>query len=454
MLLSRRTKKRLLLVALVAFIGGALYVSLEEGEITVLKHDISKISNLKEDIVATWTRIPKVYIYSLPPKFNRDIVNCLEDAKFPTYCLHLDNGGIGKLLYREGEMGVFHTNQFSLEVILHNQLLHSRYRTMSPEEADIFYIPAYMGVSRYCKTSETVIKLQEELFKVIHSMPYLRQGKPHLSALAKIEREQAAPDYPLLQNPNCRNVTYVAIEKDYNQKYRQSLGLENQRIIVAPYPSYVHLYNAKSAPQAISSPGLGARQVLMFIAAGVKTNQFRQRVLDQMSHRVTDVSFEQIVDVLKQQEQKMPTGVFLNTMECHSGHENITIGWMQKSVFCLQPPGDSPTRKSFYDSIQSGCIPVIFRFADQNVEYPFQRVLNYTDFSVAIDSARIERQEKIEDILKVIPKDEVKRLHQNVLKVARMLQYSVVESGTSDQLRSRKDALDMIMGEVKHMYNR
>ncbi|XP_046563617.1 probable xyloglucan galactosyltransferase GT17 [Haliotis rubra] len=453
MFISRRAKKRLLLVALVALIGGVLYVNLEEVEITVLKGDIFKISNLKEDIVATWTRIPKVYIYSLPPKFNRDILNCVQNEMYPTYCLHLQNGGIGKLLYREGEMGVFHTNQFSLEVILHNQLLQSRYRTMSPEEADIFYIPAYMGILRYCKTPETVTQLQEELFKVIHSMPYLRQGKPHLSALAKIEREQAAHDYPLLQNPNCRNVTYVAIEKDFNQKYRKFLGLENQRIIVAPYPSYVHLYNAKSAPREISSPGLGKRELLMFIAAGVKSNQFRQRVLDQMSHRVTDVSFDQIVDVLKQQKQEMPIGVYLNTVECHTGHANITIGWMQKSVFCLQPPGDSPTRKSFYDSIQSGCIPVIFRFADQNVEYPFQRVLNYTDFTVAIDSARIERQEKIQDILIAIPKEEVKRLHQNVLKVARMLQYNVIESGTSDQPRSYKDALDMIMEEVQHMFN-
>ena len=30
------------------------------------------------------------------------------------------------------------------------------------------------------------------------------------------------------------------------------------------------------------------------------------------------------------------------------------------SVFCLQPPGDMPSRKSVFDSILSGCIPVLF----------------------------------------------------------------------------------------------
>ena len=30
------------------------------------------------------------------------------------------------------------------------------------------------------------------------------------------------------------------------------------------------------------------------------------------------------------------------------------------AVFCLQPPGDMPTRKSVFDVILSGCIPVLF----------------------------------------------------------------------------------------------
>ncbi|XP_046375217.2 probable xyloglucan galactosyltransferase GT17 [Haliotis rufescens] len=454
MFLSRRTKKRLLLVALVAIGCGVIYISLEEIEITRSKENIISSFRLKGNVVSMMTRKPKVFIYPLPPKFNKDVAMCVGTERVPHFCFHLENGGMGTLLYREGEMGVFHTSQFSLEVILHNQLLQSQYRTMNPEEADIFYIPAYLGMFRFCNSSESVTQLQDEMFKIIHSMPYLKQGKPHISSLARIEREQAEKEYPLLMNPNCKSVTYIVIEKESLSEYRKVLGLENQRVIVAPYPSYVHQYNSNSASQAISSPGLGARQVLIFVAASVKNNEFRRSVLDQMSHKVTGVSFERVIHLLNEHGDELPGGVFLNTIECQTGHENITIGWMQKSVFCLQPPGDSPTRKSFYDSIQSGCIPVIFRFADQNVEYPFQRVLNYTDFTVTIDSGRIEvRQELIRDILNAIPQDEVKRLHQNVLKVARMLQYSAIDSNASDQPRAHKDALDMIIQEVQHMYN-
>lgn len=33
---------------------------------------------------------------------------------------------------------------------------------------------------------------------------------------------------------------------------------------------------------------------------------------------------------------------------------------VMKSIFCLQPLGDTPTRKSLFDSILHGCIPVVF----------------------------------------------------------------------------------------------
>ncbi|XP_048254881.1 xyloglucan-specific galacturonosyltransferase 1-like isoform X1 [Haliotis rufescens] len=477
MLLTRRQRKRLWLVTIVALTGGAFLTWTREETFphdtglqftddsgTHNTHATEQPSGIRTRSVEdkgqnrqmrTAKKIPKVYIYSLPPKFNKDIETCVNVHNRPYLCFHLLNGGLGKVIYREGEMGVFYTHQFSLEVILHNQLLQSQYRTMNPEEADIFYIPAYLGMFFFCNRPKTMETLQTEMFNIVNAMPYLKQGKPHISTLAKIEREQATSEYPLLQNSKCRDVTYIVIEKEASDWYRKALGLENQRVIVAPYPSYVHQYNSNSASQAISSPGLGARQVLIFLAASDRrSNPFRNIILDQIPQKVVDTTYEIFAEHLHVQGKDVPQQVILNTEECHSGHENITIRWMQKSVFCLQPPGDSPTRKSFYDSIQSGCIPVIFRFVDQNVEYPFQRVLNYTDFTVTIDSVRIEtRQELILDILKEVPQNEVKRLHLNVLKVARMLQYSAIDSNASDQPRAHKDALDMIIQEVQHMYD-
>lgn len=41
------------------------------------------------------------------------------------------------------------------------------------------------------------------------------------------------------------------------------------------------------------------------------------------------------------------------------------------SVFCLQPPGDMESRKGVFDSLMSGCIPVIFNKDMLSINYPW-----------------------------------------------------------------------------------
>uniref|UniRef100_A0A7I4C730 Exostosin GT47 domain-containing protein n=2 Tax=Physcomitrium patens TaxID=3218 RepID=A0A7I4C730_PHYPA len=40
------------------------------------------------------------------------------------------------------------------------------------------------------------------------------------------------------------------------------------------------------------------------------------------------------------------------------------------SHFCMQPPGDSPTRRSEFDSLVAGCIPVLFHPSTAYLQYP------------------------------------------------------------------------------------
>ncbi|KAF2298105.1 hypothetical protein GH714_014702 [Hevea brasiliensis] len=44
----------------------------------------------------------------------------------------------------------------------------------------------------------------------------------------------------------------------------------------------------------------------------------------------------------------------------HPSKDMNVMRLFQNSVFCLQPPGDSYTRRSMFDSILAGCIPVFF----------------------------------------------------------------------------------------------
>ncbi|XP_071085420.1 uncharacterized protein [Haliotis cracherodii] len=400
-------------------------------------------------------KIPKVYIYDLPPKFNMDIKNCISPRiSDHISCFNFSNNGFGDFLYEKGDMRVHNTNQFSLEVVMHHQLANSRYRTYDPKEADVFYIPSYIGVMFFCKRlSANVSSLTTELFEMLDTWPYFKQGKPHFAALAKIEREQSSTRYPYLKNPHCQNVTYLAIEKEAMISWRSQIGLQKQRIIVVPYPSYVHRNTLYTSSQAINSPGVDERKVFLFLASSTRrSNFFRAILIDQFQTKITGTSKAKYLETAT----TLPEQLMLVTTECSKTHLNITVEWMENSVFCLQPQGDSPTRKSFYDSIQSGCIPVIFKFGHQDVVYPFQSVLNYTDFTVSVESHHIQNdRENILDILKKIPKTEIRRLQKNLVLVARQFQYSVPDMVPIANKKKEHfvDAVDMIMYEISKIYN-
>jgi hypothetical protein len=70
----------------------------------------------------------------------------------------------------------------------------------------------------------------------------------------------------------------------------------------------------------------------------------------------------------------------------HGSIANSTEQYSQmlEATFCLQPPGDTLTRKSIYESILSGCIPVVFRSDAAYVEQlAFPDVVPYEEMYTA-----------------------------------------------------------------------
>ncbi|KAH7859686.1 hypothetical protein Vadar_004264 [Vaccinium darrowii] len=66
-----------------------------------------------------------------------------------------------------------------------------------------------------------------------------------------------------------------------------------------------------------------------------------------------------------------------------TGKEQAMKG-MRTSEFCLHPAGDTPTSCRLFDAIQSLCIPVII---SDNIELPFQGMVDYSEFSVFVSVA-------------------------------------------------------------------
>lgn len=113
-----------------------------------------------------------------------------------------------------------------------------------------------------------------------------------------------------------------------------------------------------------------------------------------------------------------------------------------RSVFCPAPWGDSYTRKSLFDSILSGCIPVIFTRISllQYNWYLSEKEVN--DISVYIpltDVMDYGKRLNFMDILAGIPTSVIRQKQSAIEKIAPRLQYSVVPSrlGVYDYLRTR-----------------
>ncbi|KAF6146061.1 hypothetical protein GIB67_033420 [Kingdonia uniflora] len=82
----------------------------------------------------------------------------------------------------------------------------------------------------------------------------------------------------------------------------------------------------------------------------------------------------------------------------------MVIQLFMESEFCLQPPGDSPTRKSVFDSLISGCIPVFFDSFTAYYQYPWHLSEDHEWYSVFIDKEDVNVREMKVDVVERLMK--------------------------------------------------
>ena len=215
--------------------------------------------------------------------------------------------------------------------------------------------------------------------------------------------------------------------------------------IAIPYPSYGHLTTTSRHSSHLFEQ---ERRVLIFIAARDRHPQKeKRRLFWEVRHSIMTQFRSKTQLPIKEYYQKkgLPQQTTLKAMWLEIGSTcdivNKTMEWMRNSVFCLQPPGDTATRKSFFDSILSGCIPVIFEANWLNhVTYPFEDVLDYSKFTVTVpgNGTFWETLGPYEEDL-----EKVRVLQQNLVQVMKYMQYSYpVKTGPHD------DTMELIINEI------
>ncbi|KAI4338496.1 hypothetical protein MLD38_023546 [Melastoma candidum] len=102
---------------------------------------------------------------------------------------------------------------------------------------------------------------------------------------------------------------------------------------------------------------------------------------------------------------------------------------MMNSQFCLQTPGDSFTRRSTFDSILAGCIPVFFSPHTAYTQYQWFLPEEPSDYSVYLEADDTVNATKIlgidiEKELMKVPREKIAAMRQRVIDLIPTISYA------------------------------
>ncbi|XP_002987516.2 probable xyloglucan galactosyltransferase GT20 [Selaginella moellendorffii] len=321
-----------------------------------------------------------IYSYNLPARFNADLV-ALCDRILPWYsmCDYFENSGMGKAVTtdRAGVLkpaGRWHkTNQYMLEVLFHARLKEYACLTDDPAKAQLFYIPYYGGLDvfryHYANVSyEQKDELGVELMGLLEQHESWRRngGIDHFLVLGKITWDFRRTDTEwgntLLMLPGLENVTRLLLERDP----------WNANDVGVPHPTYFHPASDRDVEEWLHAVASSRRDAL-FSFAGMP--------------RTTDSIRAVLIAICTSQPR------LCRFLECSGDvclRPESTTELFLASHFCLQPVGDSATRRSVFDSLIAGCIPVLFSQETAYVQYPWHLPARLADYSVYVPAEDVK----------------------------------------------------------------
>lgn len=118
------------------------------------------------------------------------------------------------------------------------------------------------------------------------------------------------------------------------------------------------------------------------------------------------------------------------------------------SHFCMQPVGDSPTRRSVFDSLIAGCIPVLFHPCTAYVQYPWHLPKIESSWSVYISEDEVKRGEKnVVEVLEKISVEDREAMRETI--VGSIIPGLLYSKPGSDVFPYR-DAFDITIEQLLH----
>ncbi|CAL9144795.1 probable xyloglucan galactosyltransferase GT17 [Musa acuminata AAA Group] len=382
---------------------------------------------LSRSLDACHPDIAPFYIHSIHPRFNAALMQrCLARPASCDVCPHVGHRGLGRPLLRlplraDDVVGTswYATHPLAAEMLFHHRAERHPCRTTDPEAALLFYVPFYAGLHAAAnfrqKNHTRGDALAVDLAAHLSSLPSFRRhgGRDHFLTLGHASwnfmRSPAYPDLGtnrLLLLPEVANMTVLTVERHPWEGHNQ-FGI--------PYPSYFHPRTAAEVVEWQAELRRFRRTHLSAFVGGLRSDE------DKGSVRST------IMNQCWKSSQCIPVDCEAARHEC--GDPDRVLDVMRRAEFCLQPPGESFTRRSTFDAVLAGCIPVFFSEHAAYTQYEWYLPGRPENWSVLLQR---DRWDRVEEELARIPRAEVERMRETVIALIPRMTYAHPEANRSE----------------------
>nr|CAD1831195.1 unnamed protein product [Ananas comosus var. bracteatus] len=349
-----------------------------------------------------YSRFPRFLSFFVARLFNRDLLAAC-DALDPwtSRCVGLSNAGFGPPAAANLKDVLpslflphwFATDQFNIEPIFHRRLLTHRCRTTDPSAATAFYIPFYAGlaVGRYILSANATNSDRDHdcsllLSWIRRQAPYRRSnGSDHFIAIGRITWDFRRPP-----------------DGDWGSNFFNMPGMENvTRLIIE-----------RSSSRRFRDDFRGL--LLKECAAAGNT---------------------------------LCRAVDCDGSRC-ANRNAATMSLFLDSTFCLQPNGDSFTRRSMFDCMVAGAIPVLFFRESAYLQYQWYLPVEgkESEWSVFIDQKEVrEGNVSVRAVLDEIGEERARQMRERVVDMIPRLIYAAGEQGLGEEI---EDAFDIALKGV------
>ncbi|KAL9431601.1 hypothetical protein AB3S75_026737 [Citrus x aurantiifolia] len=332
----------------------------------------------------------RVYVYEMPRKFTYDLLWLFRNTYKDTSNLTSNGSPVHRLIEQ-------HSIDYWLWADLiapeSERLLKNVVRVRRQEEADFFYIPFFTTISFFLLEKQECKALYREALKWVTDQPAWKrsEGRDHILPVHHPWSFKSVRRY-------VKNAIWLLPDMDSTGNWYKPGQVSLEKDLILPYVPNVDFCDVKCVSESESK-----RSTLLFFRGRLKRNaggKIRAKLVAELSSA---------------------EGVVIEEGTAGEVGKAAAQNGMRRSIFCLNPAGDTPSSARLFDAIVSGCIPVI---VSDELELPFEGILDYRKIALFVSSSDATQPGYLLKFLRGISPAQIREMRRNLVQYSRHFLYS------------------------------